>query len=312
MAGKIEFDERIYDILLKMFETELNAGLEGYYVWEINKSVWNDKKVKLDVSPKFKEEISKEKSIPKQTIFLKEKLKNELNLDKKSFLSFARWVVQKWGGIPRSPAEEKLIDLHRKLNDKNSTSVIESVDTISSLSKVAAFYDDSKYAVYDSRVVFTLNWLIFINGLHEQDDPKGKMKFFRQPEGRNLDIKKHNQDTIFCLAYEKFDIDNAFYYTEKDSYNIYCELLKNTCEYYKKHKTRYKKIIEKENEAPKVTIGTLEMCLFSIAAEDKRLSKNKIKCNYDDKGGYITDQMDLVLRTPIVDAVKKRTRKVEV
>ena len=316
MAGKVEFDERIYDILLKMFETELNVGLEGYYVWEINKSVWNDKKVKLDVSPKFKEEISKEKSIPKQTIILKERLKNELNLYKNNndvYLNFAHWVIQKWGGIPRSPTDDKLRSLQKKLRDDNSTSVIESVDTISSLSKVAAFYDDSKYAVYDSRVVFTLNWLIFINGLHEQDDPKGKMKFFRQPEGRNLDIKKHNQDTIFCLAYEKFDIDDAFYYMEKDSYNIYCELLKNTCEYYKKHKTRYKKIIEKENEAPKVTIGTLEMCLFSIAAEDKRLSKNKVKCNYGipdgDKGGYITDQMDLVLRTPIVDAVKKERKR---
>ena len=307
MANDVEFDERIYDILLKTFEKELNAGLEGYYVWKLNENLWNDEKVKLV--------ISKEMPIPKQTICLKKELKEKIKLDwnnDEDYLNFACWVIHNWGGIPKPPADKTLINLRNKLMSGELTSIINSVDNISSLSKVAAFYDDSKYAVYDSRVIFSLNWLIFFYGLHKQDNPKGKMMFFRQPDGRNSNIKKHNQDTIFCLSYEKFDIDDAFYYTENDSYNVYCKLLKNTCEYYKNHKTRYKKIVEKENDVSKVNIGTLEMCLFSIAAEDKRLSK-KIECNYGihdgDNDGYITDQMDLVLRGPIVDTVKKEREK---
>lgn len=311
MANEVEFDERIYDILLKTFEEELKEGLKGYYVWKLNENVWNDEKVKLNVRDGFIGKM-KDKTIPEQTIYLKKELKKELCIKEKDehvFLNFAHWVIQKWGGIPRSPGEEKLKSLYKKLKDEKSKNIIENVDNISSLSKVAAFYDDSKYAVYDSRVIFTLNWLIFINGLHEQDNPKRKMKFFRQPDGRNTDIKKHNQDTIFGLVYKTFDINNTYYYSEKESYKVYCELLENAVRYYERHKCDY--LIKKD----RITIGELEMCLFSIAAEDKRLSKNKIKCNYGihngDNDGYITDQMDRVLREPIVKAVKKERERLK-
>jgi hypothetical protein len=84
MANDVEFDERIYDILLKTFEKELNAGLEGYYVWKLNENLWNDEKVKLV--------ISKEMPIPKQTICLKKELKEKIKLDwnnDEDYLNFA-------------------------------------------------------------------------------------------------------------------------------------------------------------------------------------------------------------------------------
>lgn len=331
MANEIEFDERIYDVLLKTFKKELNAGLEGYYVWKLNKNVWNDEKVKLDIRKEFKDEISNEKSIPKQTIILKQKLKENLGLDwnnKEDYLKFAQWVIHNWGGIPKPPEKKKLFDLRGKLMSGDSTNVINSVDNISSLSKVAAFYDDSKYAVYDFRVAFSLNWLIFIYGLHCKSGNGGKMKFFRQPSarGRNSDMnkKEHRQlpffQKIFKEKYEKETENNklflkSFYYSEEETYQKYCELLKNTCEHYRKNKIKYTEIDEEDSDVPKVTIGTLEMCLFSIAAEDKRLSKKRLKCNYGihngDNDGYITDQMDQVLREPIVKAVKEERERLK-
>ena len=64
-----------------------------------------------------------------------------------------------------------------------------------------------------------------------------------------------------------------------------------------------------------MTIGAIEMCLFSIAAKNKKLSKNKITCNYDDREGnnekdcYITNQMDRILRDPIVKALKEERKR---
>ncbi|SHI79540.1 hypothetical protein [Fibrobacter sp. UWP2] len=310
MADENEFDERIYDILLKTFEKELNAGLEGYYVWNFELAL---KKLDNPIFEMINEKINQVNSIPCKTIALKQKLKdvmlkdiiaqNEIGNEESwnLYSKFVKWVVVYWGGISFdvSKNKDKLCKLWKRIktdgNGDDYTDII-GFEDISSLSKVASFLDEEKYAVYDSRVAFSLNWLLFINGLHCKDEKYGKMKFFRQPgEGqeRNSDMKEHRQLPVFKKFFwekvEGKEIENnklffkTFYYCKDENYQKYCELLDKTVKYYNNHKSDYRQIGKKQ-----ITISELEMCLFSIAAKNKKI---KELCKYDENG-YITNDMD--------------------
>ncbi len=95
------------------------------------------------------------------------------------------------------------------------------------------------YVIYDSRVIYALNWLIFLYS----DDKV----LFPQPNGRNSKIEKFDQKTIFNLSGTKYS-----YHDTKIAYIKYCELLQNISN-----------IID-----PKKTIYELEMLLFLIAVEE--------------------------------------------
>lgn len=279
LTSKKEFDDSVYDVLLTKFKDELKAELKGYYVWDFDELTLDGVAASdfIEDIQKIKkyEDKEKEKEIPKKTIKIKKELKNHINDDEK----FKKWIVTKWGGINNLPS-----NLMEKEIDDNLD-----FDSISSFSKVASFIDCEKYAVYDSRVAFTLNWLIFINHWHEKDG--GKMKFFRQPDGRNGKMQKHNQETIFNIKYENYDENDEFYYKKRETYHKYCKLLRETCAF-GKSSFKYKSF--KDN----ISVGALEMCLFSIAAKDSR--KGSIKTKYEDEGGFITDDMDNRIKIEIL------------
>ena len=121
----------------------------------------------------------------------------------------ALWIIRDWGGIKRYSNVNKLVQLGCTVCKKDSLSM----NQVSSLSKVASFLDPENYAVYDSRVVYTLNWFIFSNGLAD--------KFFFQPRGRSSKIRKEDQDIIFNAVLKK-----VCYLYEDECYAKYIEVLK--------------------------------------------------------------------------------------
>lgn len=292
MADEIEFDNEIYKVLLDKFHDELSNDLKGYYTWDFNEETLNEFKVssacKKSIPHKDKKDDNYRAIIPEKTIIIKRILKEELKKDL-SYLDFATWIVNKWGNIKQFNAytdknKKKLIQLRENVIQRNNDDYIDFIEWegISSYSKVASFLNENKFAVYDSRVAFTLNWLIFTNKLHQADG--GNMKFFRQPDGRNSDIERHNQESIFNLVYKgKFNIDD-FYYKPKETYKMYCRLLKKTCDF-----------CNSQSKSPlkNVTIGKLEMSLFSIAANDE---KNTMSNVYKERKKFITNEMDYHLK----------------
>lgn len=323
MANEIEFDERICKVLLDKFQDELATGLKKYYTWNFEPALnVLDDSIRDAIRQKIKLSDSLQvDSIPSKTIALKQKAKevmlkdiitqNEIGSKESwnSYSKFVKWVVRDWGGIKLdvNKNKDKLCELWKKIKTnqkRDGYSDILGFDKISSLSKVASFLDEKKYAVYDSRVAFSLNWLIFVNGLHCKGKKSGKMKFFRQPggEGRNSDMKKHRQLPIFKKSFSKKsegkEIENnkmffeIFYYSKYETYQKYCELLDKTVKYYKKHKSDYQ--IKKD----RITIGELEMCLFSIAADGRNIPKENIykkkeKVKRGNRKVFITDEMNL-------------------
>ena len=148
-----------------------------------------------------------------QNIYLKENLKNVLKL--KGNLEHCYWIIQKWGGIgsfkKNKINNDKIEFFKAELNEK--TLKKSSFYRISSLSKVASFIDPEKYAIYDSIVIYALNWLIFN---HEPD-----LDLFYQPLGRSSELAKYDMQTIFRLTGRKYK-----YRENKQAFHEYCELIK--------------------------------------------------------------------------------------
>jgi len=89
----------------------------------------------------------------------------------------------------------------------------ESFTLISSFSKLASFLNPNEYAIYDSRAIYSLNWLLF--------NFNNNTELYPQPLGRNSKLSQYDLSTIFNLT--KKDI---IYKSHKTAYFEYCKLLK--------------------------------------------------------------------------------------
>ncbi|OCH19097.1 hypothetical protein [Aliivibrio logei] len=147
-----------------------------------------------------------------RNIYLKHNLSSFLTVDKHTN---RYWVIQEWGGIRSLKKNDRNDALLSKLDLELSKGILTrpTFSVISSLSKVASFIDCSNYAIYDSRVIYSLNWLMFkYTGLTE---------YYPQPSGRNAELSKFDLNTIFNLSDREIT-----YISHKTAYHNYCNLLK--------------------------------------------------------------------------------------
>ena len=83
--------------------------------------------------------------LPRGLYSLKPELFNELCL----------WIIRDWGGIKTGKNEDTLELIKTSLSQKEFQ-----FKRIASSSKIASFMYPDRYAIYDSRVAYTLNWII--------------------------------------------------------------------------------------------------------------------------------------------------------
>lgn len=148
-----------------------------------------------------------------KNIYLKENFHKIITNDE-SFVSHY-WAIQDWGGINSFKKNDKnnlwinafLDQLKKKALTRNT------FECISSLSKVASFINPEKYAIYDSRAIYTLNWLLFNHSI--------SIDLFPQPNGRSADLSKYDMQTIFRLTRRQFS-----YKSHKVAFHQYCDLLR--------------------------------------------------------------------------------------
>ena len=172
-----------------------------------------------------------------KNIYLKENFHKTITKDQ----TFANhyWAIQDWGGIGSFKKNDKnnlrikafLGQLEKNALTRNT------FECISSLSKVASFINPDKYAIYDSRAIYALNWLLF--------NHSSSIELFPQPNGRSADLSKYDMQTIFRLTKRKFS-----YKSHKVAFHQYCDLLKElTPQVFGKNSKPYK----------------VEMLLFMVA-----------------------------------------------
>ena len=186
-------------LIKRLKELSIQVPLEENFDWEFPKSPINIPK-SID-------------STYLKNIYLKENfnkvLQNDLNL-KNHY-----WIIQEWGGIKslkqNDRNDEKIRKFKKQLPTKKLTKEIFSL--ISSFSKLASFIKPNEYAIYDSRTIYSLNWLLF-NFTDETE-------LYPQPSGRNPKLSQYDLSTIFNLT--KKDIT---YKSQKTAYFEYCKLLK--------------------------------------------------------------------------------------
>lgn len=174
----------------------------------------NLKDYKWDIPKNCPIEIPKSNnSIFEKNIYLKENLR--FILQEQQNLNHYYWIIQQWGGIAsfkQNPTnDERIIKFIEEL--KNTKLTKNSFDRISSFSKVASFIDPDHFAIYDSRVIYALNWLIF--------NYAPEMHLFSQPLGRSTELAKYDMQTLFRLSRKKYT-----YRIYKSAYQDYCQLMK--------------------------------------------------------------------------------------
>ena len=161
-----------------------------------------------------------------QNVYLKENLASVLEND--SGFAAHYWVIRDWGGIATFEIGDRNNARIKKFKEEILKGQLSqnSFEAISSLSKLSSFWEPERYAIYDSRAVFSLNWIIF----RYSDD----RQLFPQPSGRNTETSKYDIDTLFKLS----GIDHQ-YRSKKTAYHEYCSLLQDLSEQLYKSRKPY-------------------------------------------------------------------------
>lgn len=179
-------------------------------------------KLKQKINEKDWNNIAKTPSLFEQNKLAKLFACKEYN--KNISLSEAYWIINDWGGIGSFKQNErnsnKILQFLNKIKNGNTYLTRQEFSTISSLSKLSFFYDADKYCIYDSRVIYSLNWIIY------KTEEKG-MKFFPMPNGRNNIIANYPMEAIikFSLLEQNERDFSKFYYSHKDAYIKYNGLM---------------------------------------------------------------------------------------
>lgn len=162
------------------------------------------------------------------------------------------WIINSWGGIRGFKENQRNIDkieIFKKQLDKKKLS-LDTFGTISSLSKLSSFIDPDNFVIYDSRVIYTLNWLI----LNCENQNGFRQKYYPMPSGRNKIIADFDMNTIINISHlDVYANKNDLYKSHQLAYFDFCDFVRTTS-----------KIIYGENAKP----YELEMLLFTLADKE--------------------------------------------
>ena len=149
----------------------------------------------------------------KKNIELKYILKDKLN-GSYSHHDINFWIINKWGGIRTKNTQENRNALEA-FGDSLSGVDLSNLDRISSWSKVASFVDPVNNFIYDSKAVYSLNWLMLKSGY--------KKDYFPIPLGRNTKFRLYDLSTIIRLKTK----DANPFLDEDKAYKEYCYFINN-------------------------------------------------------------------------------------
>lgn len=183
-------------------------------------------------------------------------------------LDLSKWIIEDWGGITTGKDENSLKECLDEA-DKNNFDF----NRIASWSKHIAFKDPVQYAIYDARVIYSLNWLLL---------KEGSKQYFPVPSGRNsvmelldyrilLFIEHYKISGVGKLLREDIEarrnspgrkshvaskLNKELFIEQKNAFSAYCELLRKIAlELY-------------PNDQSGLAVTKVEMMLFSLADKD--------------------------------------------
>ena len=176
-----------------------------------------------------------------QNLYLKHNLKDRLQetyyKNPSIFLDDVFWIITNWGGIEfkrlknnvNNENENIVKEFSSKIYNLNFYLNKREASIISSLSKIASFLLPDECAIYDSRAILSLNWLIF---KYNQKYSKKEL-YFPQPKGSgiasDIDLKfivRMANEKSRGLGDFKKQYKKTMEYKEEEKYFIFCDLMK--------------------------------------------------------------------------------------
>lgn len=183
-------------------------SLDDLYIW--NTDISNVKKFLIDATINLDNKTNYQKSVYLKRYFTKNKLINQPY--KKDIIV---WIVKDWGRIKGINADNfvsKVIDI---IQDNK----IIKFEGVSSISKIVALNDPNNCVMYDSRVIYSINWIIM--------KQRAGDLFFPMPNSRNTKLNAFDINTIINIFYQdKFSKKNV-YIDKNEAYTTFNELVIN-------------------------------------------------------------------------------------
>lgn len=167
-------------------------NLDKLYTWGISDDVLS-KLAEIDVDLEYDRDITNSyfhlNVHLKQLIskYICENATDKGFLESDSFKNLCNWIIAEWGGIKTNK------DINDVINKVKLDAHYE-FKGIASRSKIEAFMKPKECVIYDSRVAFSLNWIILLSG--------GE-KYFPIPEGRNSKIKMFDMNLLIRMKHLK-------------------------------------------------------------------------------------------------------------
>lgn len=139
-----------------------------------------EKQVKeLNILTPYEKEIQLKKIVGK-------KLSATLKTNKDLFDNLCLWVIKDWGGITTGNDNDTINLIKNFLNNDKPF-----FKRIASTSKIRAYLYPDQNVIYDSRVAYTINWIILSENAGEQ--------YFPIPEGRNSKMVAFDLNVLIRL-----------------------------------------------------------------------------------------------------------------
>ena len=211
--------EELKKILIDFCKENLKTDCDWYH-WDI-KDVFLPKDIELPNESRVTRNLSLKEQLHFKWSQSDEILKGEL----------IEYYIVRWGGIKGNKKET--LDIYKKSPSREL--IKRGIKGVSSWSKALVLHDCNKYAIFDSRVSSSLNYLQVVNNTKEKI-------LFPILLSQNKEITKANKKL-------KLISKNWHKLNKNEFYNFYLELLYIT------------------SEELKTNISTIEMLLFAKATE---------------------------------------------
>ena len=217
MKSEIEIN-KISNFLKEILK---DKSVSELYDWEIPFTKGHGASIFTNLS-----EFDKLENHFKKNVFLKTDIKKKIikafeSADETSLKQIFEWLVHDWGGIRGGRNNiDKLFELGKKCFDNPKLNF----ERIASTSKILSFYKPEEYVIYDSRIAYSLNTIMFLLDASE--------KFFPIPSGTNSKMTAFNIDVLIRLKHkDKYkrslenkklisNADKNLFYKKDDSYEI--------------------------------------------------------------------------------------------
>lgn len=258
---ELEFD---VDKIVRYLE-QYKATLPSLYEWKSKLDKLVDYKLitevevaELEMETPYKKELALKAMLHKM---LSESIKDDPEL----FDKICLWIIKDWGGIKGAKDSNtlELLSIFKK-------GIEPSFDRIASVSKVGSFLYPKEYIIYDSRVAYSLNWILL-------SENAGNV-FFPMPSGRNSKMLVFDMNVLIRLKHietyqekTRKELEKSLYINNKDKL-----LFIPKKQAYKALNTLIKAISRQLWEGKKAEeLYHTEMLLFSIA--DREIYRDIVK-----------------------------------